>query len=74
MESSILYIACMFLGGVGAWLVARWGSGFDLLDKANHRSSHKGVVPKGAELVFWPLFYWHRGCWGFRYYSGCVRG
>jgi Fuc2NAc and GlcNAc transferase len=40
----------MFLGGAGAWLVVRWGSGFGLLDKANHRSSHKGVVPKGGGI------------------------
>ncbi|MBW2569760.1 MAG: hypothetical protein JRD93_14385 [Deltaproteobacteria bacterium] len=26
------------------------GSGFGLLDKANHRSSHKGVVPKGGGI------------------------
>ena len=50
VESSILYIACMFLGGAGAWLVVRWGSGFGLLDKANHRSSHKGVIPKGGGI------------------------
>jgi len=50
VESSILYIACMFLGGAGAWLVVRWGSGLGLLDKANHRSSHKGVVPKGGGI------------------------
>jgi len=50
VESLILYIACMFLGGAGAWLVAMWGSGFGLLDKANHRSSHKGVIPKGGGI------------------------
>ena len=50
MESLILYIASLSLGGAGAWLVARWGSGFGLLDKANHRSSHKGVVPKGGGI------------------------
>jgi Fuc2NAc and GlcNAc transferase len=50
VESSILYIACTFLGGAGAWLVVRWGSGFGLLDKANDRSSHEGVVPKGGGI------------------------
>jgi len=50
MVSLILYIASLSLGGAGAWLVARWGSGFGLLDKANHRSSHKGVVPKGGGI------------------------
>lgn len=50
MKYLILYIASLALGGAGAWLVARWGSGFGLLDKANHRSSHKGVVPKGGGI------------------------
>ena len=50
MKYLILYITSLALGGAGAWLVARWGSGFGLLDKANHRSSHKGVVPKGGGI------------------------
>jgi len=50
MKYLILTIASLALGGAGAWLVARWGSGFGLLDKANHRSSHKGVVPKGGGI------------------------
>jgi len=50
MKYLILYIASLALGGAGAWLVSRWGSGFGLLDKANHRSSHKGVVPKGGGI------------------------
>ena len=66
----IFYIASLALGGVGAWLVTRWGNGFGLLDKANHRSSHKGVVPKGGGigilaaflLVSWglglPVLFW----------------
>jgi len=70
MESLILYLSSVALGGAGAWLVVRWGSGFGLLDKANHRSSHKGVVPKGGGigilaaflLVSWvlelPVLFW----------------
>ena len=50
MKYLFLYIASLALGGAGAWLVARWGSGFGLLDKANHRSSHEGVVPKGGGI------------------------
>ena len=46
----MLYIACLGLGGLGAWVVARWGGRFSLLDKAGHRSSHQGVVPKGGGL------------------------
>lgn len=50
MKYLILYIACLTLGSVGAWFVVRWGSGFGLLDRANERSSHKGVVPKGGGI------------------------
>jgi len=48
MKYLILYIASLVLGSAGAWLVTRWGNGFGLLDKANDRSSHEGVVPKGG--------------------------
>lgn len=34
----------------GAWAVSRWGPVLDLLDRANHRSSHDGVVPKGGGI------------------------
>ena len=50
MDNLILYLSSPVLGGAGAWLVVRCGSGFGLLDKANHRSSHKGVVPKGGGI------------------------
>ena len=50
MKYLILSIASLVFGGAGAWLVARWGSGFGFLDKTNHRSSHKGVVPKGGGI------------------------
>ena len=50
MKYLTLYIASLALGGAGAWLVVRWGSGFGLLDKANNRSSHKGVVLKGGGI------------------------
>ena len=50
MKYLILCIASLALGGASAWLVVRWGSGFGLLDKANNRSSHKGVVPKGGGI------------------------
>ena len=50
MKYLILYIASLVTGSAGAWLIVRWGSGFGLLDKANHRSSHKGVVPKGGGI------------------------
>lgn len=50
MKYLIFYIGSLVLGGAGAWLVARWGSGFGLLDKANDRSSHEGVVPKAGGI------------------------
>jgi len=50
VDNLALYIICLGLGGVGAWVVARWGRRFSLLDKADHRSSHHGVVPKGGGL------------------------
>ena len=40
----------MALGGAGAWFVARWGKRLSLIDKANDRSSHDGVVPKGGGI------------------------
>jgi len=42
---------------VGAWLVARWGKRLSLLDKANHRSSHEGVVPKGGGIGILAAFF-----------------
>ena len=50
MTSIVLYIICLGLGAVGAWVVARMGRRFSLLDKANHRSSHHGIVPKGGGI------------------------
>lgn len=50
MDNLILYIICLFLGGVGAWLISRWGKALGLLDKPNERSSHKGLVPKGGGI------------------------
>jgi len=52
MGSSALYIACAFLGGVGAWLVSRFASIFGLMDIPNERSSHEIPipVPKGGGI------------------------
>ena len=70
MDNIVLYVICLGLGGVGAWVVARLGRRFSLLDKSNHRSSHDGVVPKGGGigilaaflLVSWvlqlPILFW----------------
>ena len=70
MENLVLYLSSPILGGAGAWLVARWGKRLSLIDKANDRSSHEGVVPKGGGigilatflLASWvivlPLLFW----------------
>ena len=50
MKYLIFYIASLALSGAGAWLISRWGTTMGLLDRANDRSSHKGVVPKGGGI------------------------
>ena len=50
MDNLILYISCAFLGAAGAWSIYRIGAGIGLLDKANERSSHEGIVPKGGGI------------------------
>ncbi|MBW1708180.1 MAG: glycosyltransferase family 4 protein [Deltaproteobacteria bacterium] len=66
----VLYLTSHFLGAAGAWMVANWGSRLSLLDQANQRSSHEGIVPKGGGIgvlaaflvVSWalglPLIFW----------------
>ena len=50
MKYVILYMGCLALAGVGAWVISRWGPLMGVLDRANHRSSHDGVVPKGGGI------------------------
>jgi Fuc2NAc and GlcNAc transferase len=50
LDNLILYLSSLTLGGAGAWFVARWGKRLSLIDKANNRSSHEGVVPKGGGI------------------------
>ena len=50
VEQLILYMGALSLGGIGAWLVIKQGHVWGLKDTANHRSSHKGVVPKGGGI------------------------
>jgi len=50
MEYVIFYLGALVLGGAGAWVISRWGSAIGALDRANHRSSHDGVVPKGGGI------------------------
>lgn len=58
------------LGLTGAWVVARWGAQWGIIDKPNQRSSHRNSTPKGggigilaafvlfAMLNAVPLFFW----------------
>lgn len=57
MRNLILYIICLILGGAGAWLVSGWGMTLGLLDRANERSSHEGVVPKGGGIGILAAFF-----------------
>ena len=43
------------MGGVGAWIISRWGKHLGLHDKPNSRSSHDVITPRGGE---------RRGSWG----------
>lgn len=71
MIQILYYLICpVLLGGGGAWFVARYGFELDIIDRANHRSSHSGSVPKGggigilANFIFvsvllgFPGFFW----------------
>jgi UDP-N-acetylmuramyl pentapeptide phosphotransferase/UDP-N-acetylglucosamine-1-phosphate transferase len=46
----VIYILCMAVGACGAFIIYRWGWVLGVLDKANHRSSHNGEVPKGGGI------------------------
>lgn len=45
-----IYFASFAFGCFGAWLVYFFGPAFGILDAADHRSSHVGVVPKGGGI------------------------
>jgi len=50
MPNSLLYIACLILGGVGAWLVVKFGFKLGIVDVPNERSSHTQPIPKGGGI------------------------
>lgn len=65
-----LWLTCLIFGGLGAWVICRYGTKFGLADEPNERSSHKEPTPKGGGigilaaflfasilLGFPPLFY-----------------
>jgi len=50
MRYFICLIVSIGLGGLGAWAISHWGHVLGVLDRANRRSSHDGVVPKGGGI------------------------
>jgi Fuc2NAc and GlcNAc transferase len=44
----ILYIAALFFGAAGAWLIGNYGFKLGLIDRPNKRSSHSDPTPKGG--------------------------
>lgn len=60
----LFYIACLFLGAFGGWIIARFGHSFSLIDKPNERSSHSEPMPKGGGIGILIVFvlgalWWH---------------
>ncbi|MEW6328017.1 MAG: glycosyltransferase family 4 protein [Thermodesulfobacteriota bacterium] len=48
MESFILYITCLILGGAGAWSIGKFAPRLGLIDCPNERSSHAVPTPRGG--------------------------
>jgi len=51
-----LYLISLILGGVGAWVIHKWGYIFGLLDKPTDRSSHGSPTPKGGGIGIMAAF------------------
>lgn len=45
------------LGWIGAWIIAKWGMKFSLLDRPNLRSSHEIITPKGGGIGILTAFF-----------------
>jgi len=62
MTPAGLYASSALLGGLGAWIIARFAGRLGLLDHPNERSSHSVPKPKGggigilAAFIFTSLF------------------
>ncbi len=50
MAHSVLYIACVFLSGAGAWIISKSAPALGLVDHPNERSSHAVPIPKGGGI------------------------
>ena len=53
----MFYLISFLLGGVGAWIIVKWGFKLSLFDKPNLRSSHKTVTPKGGGIGILAAFF-----------------
>ena len=53
----MLYLISLLLGGVGAWIILKWGFKLSLIDKPNLRSSHETVTPKGGGIGILAAFF-----------------
>jgi Fuc2NAc and GlcNAc transferase len=67
VESLFVFIGSFVLGGLGAWVISRWGTTLGVLDRANHRSSHEGVIPKGGGIGILAAFVFSASLLGFPY-------
>jgi len=53
----MLFFISFLLGGVGAWIIAKWGFKLSLFDKPDFRSSHNIVTPKGGGIGILAAFF-----------------
>jgi len=70
MTPAGMYMSSVFLGGLGAWIIACFAGRLGLLDHPNERSSHSDPTPKGggvgilaafvlvSALTSLPLIFW----------------
>jgi len=57
VDNFVLYLVCIILGGVGAWIIPRWGKNLGLLDEPNSRSSHEVITPRGGGIGILAAFF-----------------
>ena len=50
MDNFVLYLVCLILAGVGAWVVSKFAYKCSLIDIPSDRSSHTQPIPKGGGI------------------------